>query len=155
MADRRLLIDRNNLDEELVNNPQLVQDICDECAEAIAVRDAKKEALETVDAELDAEIRELLSKSASKATEAGIKGMIQTHERHKKAFTDYNNAKLAAAKAAGLEKAFEVRAKSIDGLSKLYSAGYFAINHTKRSADEIKYNQHRDRLAEARRALKE
>lgn len=153
MADERLNIDKHDLDNELIENPQLIQDVCDECAESIAVRDAKKEALETVDAELDAEVRDLLSKSASKATEASIKGMIQTHQRHKKAFEDYNNAKLQAAKAAGLEKAVEARGKALESLSKLYASGYFAINHTKRSVDEIKYSQNRQRLADARKAL--
>jgi len=153
MADERLEIDRNALDNELIENPQLIQDVCDECAESIATRDAKKEALETTDAELDAEVRDLLSKNATKATEASIKGMIQTHPKHKQAFEDYNNAKLRAAKAAGLEKAVEVRGKALESLSRLYASGYFAINHTKRSADESQYTVNRQRLAEARRKL--
>src|SRR6266446_6859099 len=68
MSDPRLLIDSNYLDEELINNPSFIQEVCDEAAEAIAHRDAMKEALDTIDAELDAELR--ASKAAGLVTAA-------------------------------------------------------------------------------------
>ncbi len=151
MTDPRLLIDRNDLDNELINNPSFIQEVCDEAAEAIAYRDAMKEALDTVDAELDADIREVTSKTA-KMTEAAIKTTIQIHPEHKKAFTAYNQAKLKAAKAAGLERAAETRGKAIEALSRLYASGYFAIDSTKRSpaTQEAQYNKSREALANQR-----
>src|SRR6266853_5539736 len=112
MSDPRLQIDRNDLDNELINNPSFIQEVCDEAAGAIAHRDAMKEALDTVDAELDAEIRELTSKN--KMTETAIKTTVQIHPEHKQAFDAYNQAKLKAAKAAGLVTAAETRSKAID-----------------------------------------
>jgi hypothetical protein len=151
MTDERLKIDRFNLDNELLENPSLVQEVCDECAEAIALRDAKKEALDTVDAELDAEIREELSKN-SKVTENIVKVAIQVHPDHKRAFEEYNNAKLIAAKAASLERAVSTRSDALKELSKLYAAGYFAIDSTKRlpATQELKYNKQREQLADRR-----
>jgi regulator of replication initiation timing len=151
MTDERLLIDKFALDEELIDNPSLVHQVCEECAEAIAVRDAKKEDLETTDAELDAEIREILSTTSSKITENVVKGLVQTHARHQKAFKEYNDAKLTAAKATALERAVNTRSEALEQLSRLYSSGYFAINHTKRSTDDAKYNEHRKQLAAARK----
>src|SRR5258706_9714711 len=126
MSDPRLLIDRNALDEELINNPSFIQEVCDEAAEAIAHRDAMKEALDTIDAELDAEIRELTSKD--KITETAIKAAIQRHPKHKKAFEDANKAKLRWAKAAGLVTAAEGRRKAIEGLSFHNSKSIWSID---------------------------
>ena len=153
MSDQRLLIDKLALDEELIDNPTLVYQVCEECAEAIAVRDAKKEALETIDAELDSEIRDILSKTSSKITENVVKGMVQVHQEHQNAFKEYNEAKLTAAKKIALERAVSARSDALEQLSRLYSAGYFAINSTKKSTDEAKYNDHRRQLAAARKGL--
>ncbi len=151
MRDSRLLIDRNSLDDELENNPSLVQDVCDEAAEAIAFRDAQKEKLNTTDAELDAEVREELAKTG-KVTEDKVKAAIQVHPRHAQAFHDANMAKLAAAKADSLVESVKTRSKSLEQLSFLFAAGYFAINSTKRSStsQELQYNRSRKLLAKAR-----
>src|SRR6266446_690013 len=150
MSDHRLLIDRNALDDELINNPSFIQEVCDEAAEAIAHRDAMKEALDTVDAELDAELRE--GAKNNKMTETAIKMAIQTHPTHQKAFEDANQAKLRASKAAGLVTAAETRSKAIESLSRLYASGYFAIDSTKRSStsQELQYNKNRETLANQR-----
>lgn len=154
MTDPRLFIDKNSMDDELINNPSLVQEVCDECAQAIAVRDAAKEALATVDAELDAEVRNELSQS-TKVTEDKVRAAIQTHPRHAEAFTVYNEAKLAAALADSLVKAVETRSKALEQLSYLYGSGYFAINSTKRTpaSQEAGYDRLRGRLAERRKEI--
>lgn len=154
MTDPRLLIDKKSMDDELMNNPSLVQEVCDECAEAIAIRDAAKEALATVDAQLDAEVRMELSVS-TKVTEDKVKAAIQTNPRHAEAFKAYNDAKLAAALADSLVKAVETRSKALEQLSYLYGSGYFAINSTKRvpATQEIDYDRLRDRMAVRRREV--
>src|SRR5258706_2104666 len=150
MTDPRLLIDRNSLDDELINNPSFIQEVCDEAAEAIAHRDAMKDALDTIEAELDAEIREITAKN--KMTETAIKTTIQLRPERKKAFDAHNQAKLRAAKAAGLVTAAEARSKAIEGLSRLYTSWYYAIDSTKRSpaTQELKYNRDRETLPNQR-----
>jgi len=150
MTDHRLLIDKNALDEALINNPSFIQEVCDEAAEAIAYRDAMKDALDTIEAELDVEIREITSKN--KMTETAIKTTIQLRPERKKAFDAHNQAKLRAAKAAGLVTAAETRSKAIEGLSRLYTSGYYAIDSTKKShaTQGIEYNRLRERLASNR-----
>ena len=149
MTDQRLLIDKNALDDELINNPSLVQQACDECAEAIAVRDSLKEALGTVDAELDAVVREELAQ-IGKVTEDKVKAAIQVHPKHAKAFKDYNAAKLKSALADSFVKAVETRSKALEQLSYLYGSGYYAINSTKRSGSEVKYDKLRENAARSR-----
>src|SRR6267142_3020317 len=112
MTDPRLLIDRNSLDDELINNPSFIQEVCDKAAEAIAHRDAMEQALDTVDAELDSEIRELTITKTPKMTETAIKTTIQLRPEHKNAFERYNQAKLAAAKATNLVKSAETRSRA-------------------------------------------
>jgi hypothetical protein len=148
MSDPRLLIDIHALDEALINNPSLVQDVCNEAAEAIAIRDAKKEALATVDAELDAIVRDELGKT-TKVTEDKVKAAIQVHPKHARAFEEANAAKLAAAKADATVKSVETRSKSIEQLSYLHNSGYFTINSTKRISNpqEVKYTRDREVLS--------
>jgi hypothetical protein len=152
MSDPRLLIDKYLLDQELVENPGLVQTIGDELADAIAVRDTLKEVLATVDAELDSIVREELEQAKKKATESVVAAAIQLHPRHKRAFEEFNEAKLLAAKAASLEKAISSRADNLKVLADLYKSGYFAINATRDTATtrEAQYKLMRERLAETR-----
>jgi hypothetical protein len=151
MTDPRLRIDPYNLNEELIENPGLVQQINDEAAEAIAIRDAKKDALKTVEAELDAELRELLSKTG-KVTEKMLESAIQTHPRRKKAFEEWNKSVLTAAKAESLVDAFKTRSIAIIELCKLLINGYYAADSVKRSAatNELQYSKARERLADKR-----
>lgn len=152
MTDPRLRIDQNFLDQELVNQPSLVQEVGDEAAMAIAVRDTAEEYVKTVDAELDQEIRLEGVASKAKLTEASIAAAIQTHPRHLAAFTAYTEAKLAAAKAVTLEKAVATKSKALDKMSDLWMGAYWVKNSSKPSAIEnAEYNTNRQKMADARR----
>lgn len=152
MTDERLKIDKFRLDDELMENPALVQEVGDELAETIAIRDTLKEELDTINAELDAEIREELERNKKKITENIVAMAIQLHPQHKKAFKNYNEAKLIAAKAAALERAVSARADHLRVLADLYKSGYFAINATRDTptTNEAKYKLMRERLADIR-----
>jgi|SRR5215475_1415919 len=148
MIDKDLQIDVNSLDEELVANPSLVYQVNDAYAQAMAQRDALKDYLDTVEAELDAELRLELGK----CTEAVIKSAIQVHPRRSAAFRKFNEAKLATGKAQAAMNAVSARSDAIKKLSELFVAGYFAINSTKKTAatEQIQYNKMRDRMAKER-----
>jgi len=150
--DPRLKIDKYRLDDELLANPQLVQDANEELAEAIAIRDTLKEELDTINARLDAEIREELEKDKKKATENIVAMKVQLHPDHKKAFENYNESKLLTGKAAAFEKAVSARADNLRVLADLYKSGYFAINSTKDTptTSEATYRMKRERLTAGR-----
>jgi hypothetical protein len=148
---RKLLaIDKNALDDCIIENPQLVLDVGDAHAEAIGVRDTLKEKLAVTDAELDEEIRESLKDK--KATEGAIKAMILMDKKHTQAFTAYIRAKTDADKLAALKTAYDDRREALRDLAKLYLGNYFdhsTVQGTS-SEDKIVYQQRRRIIAEQR-----
>lgn len=147
---KTLELDKHSLDEELVQQPSLYFRISEAYVELAAIRDTKKEALETVDAKLDAGFRI----SNDKLTEPKIKNMIQAHTDHQEAFIAYNEAKKAADLMAGLKEAFHIRGYMLRDLVSLYSTGYYQADSVKDTAStrELTYNSTREKLAERRRA---
>jgi len=58
---KRLAIDKMALDDDVMEQPALFDDVSDQLADAIAERDAAKEDLTVVDAELDINWRRKLA----------------------------------------------------------------------------------------------
>lgn len=147
---QKLQIDKDRLDDEFVNLPELMQGACDVAAEAIALRDEAEEILKVVDAELDKEIRVEGIVGKGKLTEAMVEAAIQTHPKHEAAFRVYNEAKLAAAKAIGHQQSVKTKERALEQLSSLYLSAYWVRNSSK-SAEHNQYEMTRARMAEARR----
>lgn len=143
-----LAIDRHALDDELIKQPGLYYRIGEAYAEAVAIRDTKKEALSTVDAELDAELR----KSGEKLTESKIQAQIQIHPKHQEAFIHFNEAKWAADKLGALKEAFHTRGYMLRDLVALHTTGYFQSDSIKGTAstEDFVYDSRRAELAKRR-----
>lgn len=146
----KLKIDKDRLDDEFVNLPELMHAACEAAANAITVRDAAEETLKEVDAELDKEIRVEGLASKAKLTEAMVEAAIQTHPRHQEAFKLYNEAKWLAAKAIGMEKSVKTKEKSLEQLANLFLSAYWVRNSSKNSQHN-QYEMQRAQMAEARR----
>ena len=125
-----LAIDKNALDDEVSRHPMLFFEVAEAFVDASAKRDACKEELSTVDAELDGEVRRKLEADEVKITEAMVKNGIQTHTRHTEAFDTYMGAKTEA----------------------LNVASYYESTSTQgtNSSDKAAYERRRERIAEAR-----
>ena len=141
-----LKIDKNSLDEELIKQPEIYHSISDEYALAISNRDAKKEQLETTDAELDAHYRTV----PDKVTETRIKNLVQVDPRHTQAFEAYNEAKLKAARLDALKEAFGQRSSMLKELAQLTISGFTSSNFVRESPSAVQYNNTRAELAKAR-----
>ena len=147
-----LEIDKHSLDDEIVKQPSLFFRVSEAFAEAVAERDGCEEELETIDAELDGEIRRELDRKTTKYTEAMVKNAIKTHDRHGPAFDTYILAKTRADKLQALKEAFQQRGYMLRDLASLYVASYYdnssvqGTNNTDRAA----YDRQRQRLAAAR-----
>lgn len=146
-----LAIDKTVLDDEVIRQPVLFYAISEAMTEAIAVRDAAKEELATIDAELDHTVRAKFA-SLEKYTEAMVKNGIQTSVKHQKAFTAYLDAKVAADKLEALKDAFKQRSYMLRDLVSLYSANYFEQSSLKPPAavEASHYHANRARIATAR-----
>src|SRR5882672_5905581 len=102
-----LVIDKNSLDHEITQHPELLFKVSEAYAQAVAERDRFKEALAIVDAALDAEIRADLE--GEKVTEAIVKNKVQVHEGHAKSLDEYLNAKYTADVLGALRDSFSTR----------------------------------------------
>lgn len=143
-----LVIDRHALDDELIKQPGLYYRIGEAYAEAVAIRDTKKEALSTVDAELDGMFRS----GPDKLTEGKINALIQKDPKHQEAFIAYNEAKLAADKLGSLKDAFHTRGYMLRDLVALHTTGYFQSDSIKGTAstEDFVYDSRRAELAKRR-----
>jgi len=147
-----LLIDKNALDQELVQQPSLFEKVGDAFAEAIAEKDAAKEELANVDARLDGMIRK--SAADKRVTDTAIKNRIQAHSKHQGAFAKYLTAKMRADKLGALKESFHQRSYMLRELAGLAVSNYFEGTSVKATptTNRAIYSRQRERLAEARQA---
>lgn len=149
-----LEIDKHALDDEIVKQPSLFFRASEAYVEAAAERDACKEELATIDAELDGKIRHDLEVAGDKYTEAIVKNGIQAHKRHSAAFDTYILAKTRADQLLGLKEAFHQRSYMVRDLASLYVASYYENSSVQGNgrSDKVVYDRQRERLATAREA---
>lgn len=144
-----LSIDKNALDTEITQHPELLFKVSEAYAEAAALRDAKKEELAEIDAELDSEIRE--EAKDEKVTEAIVRNRIQVHPFHAAAFKVYLESKQQADVFSALKEAFSSRGYMLRDLVALFATNYYEQGSVKGSiTDDAVYRQRRQTLADAR-----
>ncbi len=147
-----LKINKEKLDDELVQHSQLFFAVCEELVNALALRDGAKEGLAVTDAELDAKYRIALEKRHDKVTEAMVKGRVQTDPEHERVFGKFVEAKKRADLLQALKDSFEQRGHMVRDLCKLYIASYYdegSVKGTNR-IDKDRYEVRREALARQR-----
>lgn len=149
----RLRIDKSQLDREVSEQPVLFYSAAEAYEDAVAERDTLKEALESVDAELDGVVRAKLDGKHDKITEAMVKSGIQLSPKHEKAFASFLEAKTRASKLEAMKDAFKQRGYMLRDLASLYVSSYFEQSSIRgtNSTDRAVYEGQRERLAQARR----
>lgn len=150
---KHLEIDKTALDDEVIRQPSLFYMVSEQLIEASAIRDAAKEALATVDAELDAKWRKKLNTGA-KATDKAVLSHVQTSQEHADAFDAYLVAKAEADKLLVLKESFQQRSYMLRDLVSLYTANYFEDASIKpsRAQEASQYAANRVRISNAREA---
>lgn len=132
-----LRIDPNNIDEELIQQPVVFEEISEAYILAAAKRDLAKENLANVEASLDLNLRE----TVSKFTETKIKNLVLTDPKYQEAMTKYLDLKLEAEKLSILKDSFFQRHSLLKELSRQIiarMAGVPYINETYRQYDQQK-----------------
>lgn len=150
-----LAIDKSVLDDEVIRQPSLFFDVSEQLTTAIAERDAAKENLATVDAQLDAKWRAKLNKvGAGRVTDKAIQSHVQTDKDHERAFDDFLVAKTAADTLSALKEAFQSRSYALRDLVSLYTANYYEVDSIKptRAQEASHYAANRARISNAREA---
>jgi hypothetical protein len=149
---QQLAIDKSVLDDEVIRQPVLFYEISEQLTEAVAERDAAKENLSVVDAELDHSWRKKLAKTQNRVTEGMLTSYVITSPAHEKAFQDYLQAKTKADKLLVLKEAFQQRSYMLRDLVSLYAANYYEDTALKpsKAQDASHYNSNRVRMSIAR-----
>ena len=145
-AEALLRIDKDELDREVMQQPEIFYNVAKELVMAISLRDASSDKLDLVDAEIDADIR---ANSTEKLTEAKIKQMIIRDEEHIKASEDYLLSKNLVDRWAILKEAFVQRATMLRELASLTIAGFVVTSTVGQGSfvgREAKYEESRKRL---------
>lgn len=149
----RLRIDRNNLDGEWVEQPQLFHDVCEGAAYAVSRRDQLKNEVKQVDAKLANRLRKKLAEEG-KVTKDMLEARVEAHEEHTEAVKLYSTAAFEVDQWAALKEAFGQRLKALEYLVDLFKAGYFQAGSSKAGqANEAQYEERREKMREARRRL--
>ena len=147
-----LLIDKHNLDTEILSQADLFYRVAQRYAEAVSIRDEMHEVLKETDAEVNLAIRH--ENSGTKITEAQINATVLKHKFHMEAFGNWLTAKEEADKAGNLKEAFIQRSYMLRDLAQLYIAGYFSeksVSADNETSKDAVYQKHKSRLAERRR----
>lgn len=145
-----LKIDKNSLDEEIVQQPSLLGAVSDAFAMAAAERDHAKEEAAVVDGELDA----LYRQDHEKATEGAIKAMIQADRLHMIAYEAYLKSKQKADRLQALKEAFQSRGYMLRDLVSLYTANYYQQESVRTTASQDRVVYHRRQARSAEEAAK-
>jgi hypothetical protein len=140
-----LRIDKQALDDEVMQQPGLFFEVSEAYAQAVAERDALKEELNVMDGRLYVGYKGLDPKS----TDTAIKSRINADPKHQQAFTEWLEAKEHADRLAALKDSFFQRSEMLKTLGRLHASNYFEQTSVRstQSTDAMVYQRRRERLA--------
>jgi hypothetical protein len=122
---RGLRINKNQLDEEAINQPNNYFHACEGYAFAVSVRDKKEHSLEVLTAELDREVRDVALRDRYKITDKATAQQITREPDYQLARKDWLDSCLMAARWDALRNSYRQRADMLRGLIQLHQTGYF------------------------------
>lgn len=125
---KRLSIDEMRLDTELIEMPQLMQDVNEETAHAVFVRDIAKHDLDLRYAEAAYDLRQQGVNAGKKPAEAQIESEVPLDQRVQDAAVAHEDAKYDLARWQALTDAMRTKAHSLRMICELVVAGYLTPN---------------------------
>lgn len=140
---RKLVIDKNAMDEELERQAAHYYEISAAFSDACAERDTAKLALENLDATLSLEIRRAAAVAEEKVTEGNIKDQIQATKKRKEAAEEYMDLCKHVEDLRNLKDAWMQRSHSLRNLVELYGAEYWSGSEA-RAASTQRNEAHAD-----------
>jgi hypothetical protein len=150
-------IDKLDLDNQIVAQPELLRRVGDELSQATAQRDDLKRELAELEAAVDADIRETAERTKEKVTEAEIKRMITLNPTVIKMTKVVASATLTVGRLANLRDAYIERGKLFKVLGQLYHDEYWSrdgVGGTGTRNDRDRAEQRQDAIRETIRKKK-
>lgn len=146
-----LYVDTSVLDEELVRQPVLYQQVSEQTVLLESQRDAAYEKIKQIDAELNIVLREELTASGAKVTEAVVSSAVQSHPNHISAHEKYIELRTKASLFATLRDSFSQRSYMLRDLTTLHVSGYAmssSISGTIKDSKEAAYEKNKRAIGE-------
>lgn len=126
--ENALRIDEHALDQELVRQPDLFYRVAKYLALVTSRRDAKKQHVAEVEAQVDQDLRETAAKHKEKTTETDIKNMIRLDDSVIKVSTELLTLNRKVGDAAALKEALQAKGYALKELVNLYVNNYYHQN---------------------------
>lgn len=121
----KIKIDRNTLDEDVIQQPILYQEVSELYVMAMSERDSAKDALAKTDAEIAHELRAKWAANGEKGTEAKLEEEILLAPKHIVAHAYWSTLVRRASYLGAMKESFDQRGKMLRELAALYIAGYY------------------------------
>lgn len=150
---KALRIDQNALDEELERQVLSFYEVSRMLALYTSRRDAAKQMLQTVEAEVDSRLRRKMSKTDKRSTEKELDALRRTDAEVRKANDALLELNAITGQLAVLKEAFQQRSYVLKDLVALFVANYYASSSAGAKADvrEIDARVARQAMAKERR----
>lgn len=161
-----LLIDKNSLDDDLVEQPDLFYRVSEQYTQARSFQDQIKTEITQLESELGAQIREEAELNKAKVTVDAVKQEIAGSPKMIALQKEFWDAATTVGKWASLKESYDMRASALKSLVQLYASNYFSVQTGSRPraeamtrlADEARAeggNERREREPRQRPRLKE
>lgn len=146
-----LVINKNQLDQELVSQASVFDRICDATTEAKSLRDQVKIDLDNEVTRLSLEIRKKAEEQGDKVTEGKVLVVIQSKESYKELVQRHLELKKDAELWDNKKQSFLQRASMLKDLCSIYLSGYYQTESIKGTTDtkNVVYKGSRRRLIES------
>lgn len=146
-----LVVDKHELDEEWIRQPDLFWRAASGLAKAIADRDDAKQTLASVRAKLAGDLREMHTKASEKFTVDSIGQEVELEDEVVTARKDFNNAEIMVGRWAALKESFSQRGYTLKGVTELHISNYYQTNSGgSRQAKDQAADENRRRSGEER-----
>jgi len=137
-----LIIDKNKLDQEVMQQSSLLHKVGKEFAKATGVAVTRKDQLKRIDAKLAVRHRKKLEK-LGRATDSMITTAVLLDIKHEEAFDIWNKAVVHADKLESLKESFKQRGFMLRDLIGMYLSDYFSKDSFDNSEQIKSYKQTR------------
>lgn len=154
--ERFLTIDQNDLDNAIIQHPELYWHICRELQFAISDRDELKDKLKKIDAELFLSFKQEFESAGTRATEAVLSASIESDDLHLEALANYRDKCAEVGMLDALKAAFEQRSYALKELVSMYCVNYTATSNLDappKTPSAIEAQVNKDRAAIKRRVF--
>ena len=131
---KMLLIDRDSLDEAVMQHAHILMEISEEAANMGSIRDRKKEQVELLFSSLTLDERARASKDGARVTVDQVNAMVAMSPKYQKAIEEYQDINLVLSKWEALKSSYISRGYMLRELCGLHATGYFTSNSVKGGA---------------------